>query len=145
MATGPIRYGLAWTWFFKMSDATDGFTPEPGVAPAVTLSQDGGAFAALTGPPAVQEIGSGWYYVVLPATDTTFKTGILKATAAGCADLSERIIQDRTAQIHFARIANKVLFDYVAGTVKVYEDDGSTLKRTFTISETPPDVILTPS
>jgi hypothetical protein len=80
-----IQKNQIFRWVFKMVDSLDFATPETGKSPAVTLSKDGAGFAALTGPPAVAEIGNGWYYVDAPAADINIDAGVLKATAAGCA------------------------------------------------------------
>jgi hypothetical protein len=83
--TSPIQYGQDFTWVFKMVDATDFASPETGKTPAVTISKNGGAFAGLTGTPAVTEISNGWYKVTVDADDMVLGVVILKATAAGCA------------------------------------------------------------
>lgn len=144
MAVGPPRYALAFTWYFKMVDATDGFTPEPGKVPVVTLSQDGAAFAGLTGAPAVTELSDGWYYITAPIADLSWETGIFKATAAGCADLTERFLIDRAAQIHNARIANLTEFDFVLGDYIMYAADGVTVVATSRVSQAGDKVKLTP-
>jgi hypothetical protein len=82
---GGILHGEEFRWVFKMVDSLDFATPEATVVPVVTLSKDGAAFGALTGTPAVTEIGNGWYYVDVPATDMNIDAGILKAIVAGCA------------------------------------------------------------
>lgn len=75
----------AYPILFQMVDATDGFTPETGLTPVVTLSKAGGAFAAAAG--AVTEISSGWYQVAGNAADTgTDGALILKATGVGSRD-----------------------------------------------------------
>lgn len=73
---------------FLMVQSSDHITPATGLAPTVTLSKAGAAFAAPAG--AVSEIGNGWYRVAGNATDTnTLGSLILHATAAG-ADPTDR-------------------------------------------------------
>jgi hypothetical protein len=80
-----IQKNHEFRWVFKMVDSLDFATPETGKTPVVTISKDGAAFGALTGTPAVTEIGNGWYYVDVPASDMNIDAGILKAIVAGCA------------------------------------------------------------
>ena len=67
---------------FLMVDSADHISPKTALAPTVTLSKNGAAFAAPAG--AITEIGSGWYKVAGNATDAN-TLGILglHATAAG--------------------------------------------------------------
>lgn len=80
---GGPAYGEAFTWIFKLVDATDFATPEPGLTPVVQISKDGAAFAGLTGAPAFAEIGSAWYKITAPAVDMTANTVVFKAIDAG--------------------------------------------------------------
>lgn len=67
---------------FLMVDSADHIAAKTGLAPTVTLSKNGGAFASPAG--AVTEIGSGWYKVAGHATDSgTLGPLILHATATG--------------------------------------------------------------
>ena len=67
---------------FLLVDADDGRTAETGAAPTVTLSKNGGAFAAATN--SVTEIGSGFYKVTLTATETnTLGALVIVASATG--------------------------------------------------------------
>jgi hypothetical protein len=67
---------------FLLVSLTDANTPVTGASPMVTLSKNGGAFAAPAG--AVSEIGSGWYKVAPNGTDSnTLGPLILHATASG--------------------------------------------------------------
>ena len=81
----PIQKNREFRWHFKMVDSMDFATPETSKTVTVVLSQDGAAFASLTGAPAVTEVGSGWYYIDVPAVDLNISGGVLKATATGCA------------------------------------------------------------
>lgn len=67
---------------FFMASSTDHVTGVTGITPVVTLSLDGGSFAAASG--AVTEIGNGWYSLAGNATDrANLGTFILHATGAG--------------------------------------------------------------
>ena len=52
---------------FFMADSTDHIAGKTGLEPTVTISKNGGAFAAAAG--AVTEIGNGWYSLAGNATD----------------------------------------------------------------------------
>jgi hypothetical protein len=67
---------------FYMVDSTDHVTPKTGLAPIVTLSKNGAAFAAPAG--AVSEISGGFYRVAGNATDSS-SLGILALKATGTA------------------------------------------------------------
>lgn len=135
---GPPKYGQAFTWVFAM-DAT-------GQSPAVTLSQDGGSFAALTGAPGVNEIDATmWYKVVVPASDTEWGTGLLRATAGGATTVEERMYIDRTAQVAHARFGNAITNRPADGAWDVCHDDNETEQRTFTLSESDGEITATPS
>jgi hypothetical protein len=74
---------------FKLVLSSDHATPATGKTPTVTISKNGGAFAAPSG--AVTEIANGWYKVAGNATDTnTLGPLILSATAASCDQADER-------------------------------------------------------
>jgi len=65
---------------FFMVQSSDHITGLTGASPTVTLSKNGGTFAAPSG--AVSEVGSGWYKVAGNATDTnTLGPLALHATA----------------------------------------------------------------
>jgi hypothetical protein len=81
--TVGIKKGVERTIVYKMVDATDFATPEPGIDVTETISKDGGAFAACTN--ADSEIANGWYKIVLTATEMNANEIIFKGTGAGCA------------------------------------------------------------
>ncbi len=65
-----------------MADEEDHLTGLTGLAPAVTLSKDGGAFASAEGE--VSEVGNGWYALAADADDRdTLGTLIIHAEAVG--------------------------------------------------------------
>lgn len=67
---------------FRMLSTTDGFNVVTGLTVTVTLSKNGGAFAAAAG--AVSEIANGYYMVAANATDSnTLGTLALYATGTG--------------------------------------------------------------
>jgi len=78
-----LRKNAAFSNFpFKMVDATDGFTAEPGVTVTATRSIDGAAFGACAN--AVSEIANGYYKINLAASDLNGSVIILRFTATGC-------------------------------------------------------------
>src|SRR5215831_1648588 len=89
-----IQNGTAGTPIvFLMVDSTDHITGKTGLTPTVTISKNGGAFAAPAG--AVTELSGGWYRVAGNATDTN-TNGMLAlhatATAADPTDLYAAIV-----------------------------------------------------
>jgi hypothetical protein len=67
---------------FLMIDAVDHVSAKVGLAPAVTISKNGGAFSLPAG--SVSEIGNGWYQVAGHAADSSTPGPlVLHATAAG--------------------------------------------------------------
>lgn len=80
---------------FLMVLSSDHLSPATGLAPTVTLSKAGGAFAACAG--AVTEIANGWYKVAGNATDTnTLGPLALHATVA-TADASDLVVANIVA------------------------------------------------
>jgi hypothetical protein len=74
---------------FLMIDSADHVSPKTGLTPTVTLSKNGGSFAAPSG--AVTEIANGWYKVAGNATDAnTLGPLVLHATATGADPTDER-------------------------------------------------------
>jgi hypothetical protein len=68
---------------FLMVLSSDHTTGATGISPTVTLSKDGGSFAAPSG--AVSEIGNGWYALAGNATDrNTLGAFLVHATGTGC-------------------------------------------------------------
>lgn len=90
--TVGIKKGVQRTIVFKMVDATDFATPETGITVVEEISKDGGAFAACTNTFA--EIGSGWYKIVLTATEMNANEIIFKGTDAGCAQCDRLIVTE---------------------------------------------------
>jgi hypothetical protein len=65
-----------------MIDAADHISPKVGMAPAVTISRNGGSFTLPAG--SITEIGNGWYQVSGNASDTgSVGPLVLHATAPG--------------------------------------------------------------
>jgi len=141
MADNVPQIAKAFTWVFLMKDATDGHTPEPGKSPTVTVSKDGAAFGALSGSPAVSEIGSGWYKVTVAAADMAATT-ILKAAASGCVDTSERFYLGNW----MAWLVNKKVINRTTGEISVKQADGTTEQFKYTYGNVDNDnYSLTPS
>jgi hypothetical protein len=70
---------------FFMADSSDHVRGKTGLSPTVTLSKNGGSFAAASG--AVTEIGNGWYSLAGNATDrNTLGEQLLHAEASGADD-----------------------------------------------------------
>jgi hypothetical protein len=122
MADNVPQIATAWDWAFKLVDATDGYTPETGKSPAVTISKDGAAFGGLTGSPAVTEIGNGWYVVTVPAADMASLV-ILHAEAAGCRNADECLWP---AGDWIAYLCNDRTFDRTTRTLSLKASDGVT-------------------
>ena len=73
---------------FFMADSSDHVSGKTGLTPVVTLSKNGGAFAAAAGT--VSEVGQGWYALAGNATDrNTLGELIIHGEASG-ADPSDR-------------------------------------------------------
>ena len=74
---------------FLMVDSGDHLTGKTGLSPTVTLSKNGGSFAAPSG--AVTELSNGWYKVAGNATDAnTLGPLLLHATASGADPCDDR-------------------------------------------------------
>lgn len=90
--TVGIKKSVEYTIVFKMVDATDFATPETGITVVEEISKDGGAFTACTNTFA--EIGSGWYKIVLTATEMNANEIVFKGTDAGCAQCDRLIVTE---------------------------------------------------
>ena len=78
---------------FLMVDANDHITGKTGLAPTVTISKNGGAFASPSGT--VSEIGNGWYKLVPSAADVDTLGPLLlhaEATGADPADIEYQVV-----------------------------------------------------
>lgn len=74
---------------FFMADSTDHIAGKTGLEPTVTISKNGGAFAAAAG--AVTEIGNGWYSLAGNATDrNTLGEFLLHSSATGADPTDEK-------------------------------------------------------
>lgn len=113
---------------FYMSDAADNETGETGLTPTVTISKNGGAFAAATN--AGMEVAGGWYYVDLTATETnTVGSLIFKATGTGANawqeihNVAENILTDNEINRIIDMLFRRHLDDVETST------DGDTLDK----------------
>lgn len=76
---------------FLMVDSTDHVTGKTGLSPTVTISKNGGAFAAPSG--AITELSSGWYAIAGNATDrNTIGELLIHATGAGSDPMDDRYL-----------------------------------------------------
>lgn len=76
---------------FYMASSDDHITPKTGLTPTVTLSKNGGAFAACAG--AVTEISNGWYSLAGNATDrATLGELLLHAEATGADNFDGKFV-----------------------------------------------------
>lgn len=76
---------------FLLVSSTDHIAAVTGATPTVTISKNGGAFAAPSG--AVTEIGNGWYQIAGNATDrNTLGEFIVHATAASADPVDDRYV-----------------------------------------------------
>src|SRR4051812_9105112 len=73
---------------FLLVSSTDHINGVTGLSPTVTLSKNGGAFAAPAG--AVAEVGNGWYKLTPGAADTNTLGSLVVHAIAGGADPSDR-------------------------------------------------------
>lgn len=95
--------------FLLVAD-TDGYSGSTGKSPTVTLSKNGGAFAAADGTPV--EIGNGWYYIDLIAGETdTDGPLIINVTEDDSLDwrYSYRVASQALDDDDYDRIADHVL------------------------------------
>lgn len=104
---------------FLLRSSTDSITGLTGATPTVTLSKNGGSFAAAGG--SVSEIGNGWYELAANTTDTgTLGAFLLYATAAG-ADPSDENFHQVNVELSGA-IADKTGFSLSAGGIQAIWD-----------------------
>jgi hypothetical protein len=151
--SGIPTKGVAFTWQFKLVDAIDFATPETGKVATITISKDGGGFAAADN--SASEIGFGWYEVVFTATEMTADRVAFIATAAGTAQTDENFYLDVAASIWEAARADHAtagsmgevmndLFKINTGRWRIdktsnqlyfYDDDDSTVIYTFDLKD----------
>jgi hypothetical protein len=151
MATGGPKRSKAFRWVFAMRD-TDGDVVKNIAEVAVLISEDGATFAGLTGTPSVSEIqlsggGSGVYYIIVPASDMDWEYAVLYAIGAGAVPTIAIFHMDDVARKALAFGACKLIFNADDGTLTVYDEDGTTVLNTLTITpnEETNEIILTPS
>lgn len=88
-----LKQSTAYNAAFWLANTQDSITGLTGASPTVTLSKNGGAFAAAGG--STTEIGSGWYYIALTTTDTNTLGDLVvhaTATSADAADLTHQVL-----------------------------------------------------
>jgi len=93
-------------------DSATGLTPQTGKTLTITVSKDGGAFAASAGT--VAELSNGSYTYLTTAGESTCQSGAIKVVCASC---QEQIIPfypfDTTQLPSVAQIAAGILVDSV--------------------------------
>lgn len=88
-----LKQSTARNRMILMVDSADHITGKTGLTLTVTLSKDGGAFAAMGGT--VTEISSGWYKLALNTTDTgTLGDLAIHATSTGAdpTDVADQVV-----------------------------------------------------
>jgi hypothetical protein len=78
---------------FYMVDSTDHIAPKTGLTPTVTISKNGGTFAAPSG--AISEVANGWYKIAGNATDSNTVGALLVhaiATGADPYDIEHEVV-----------------------------------------------------
>lgn len=75
---------------FFLTLSSDHLSPATGLSPAVTLSKNGGAFAAPAG--AISEISNGWYKLAANATDTNTLGPLALHASVATADNCDMIV-----------------------------------------------------
>ena len=130
--------------FVQMVDATDRFTPKTGLNLTVQIVKAGGTAYANSGA-TVSEIGNGTYRLRLASGDlNTLGAAMLKITAAGALNqyVSMQVVRIFD-EVHLAKAALANARSHVVhtGVDTIKDDDGATILRTLTPSET--DGIIT--
>lgn len=130
-------------------DATDGVTPETGLAGTMTvyLSKNGGAFAARNSATAPVHDRDGYYSVELDATDTNTLGDLIievSAPATHAPVFKEMFVA--FANLFDSLVANTDFLEVVAtshdwgisgATYTAYKKDGTTTQFTKTLTNTP--------
>ncbi len=134
--------------FVQMVDAADQVSPKPSLTLTVEMVKAGGnVYAAVTG--VVEEIGSGTYRISLAAGDLdTLGQAMLKITATGA--LNQYIplqVVRFLDEMHLAKAALVNARSHVidTGVDTIKDDDGSTVLRTITPSESNGVISILPS
>jgi len=125
--------------FVQMVDAADHMTPKAGLTLTLQWVKAGGSqYQACAGT--ASEIGSGTYRVRLaPADLDTLGAAVLKVTAAGA---DARYVPVQVVrfldEVHLAKAAltNARSHEVTTGVDRIRDDDGTTVLRTLTPSET---------
>ena len=108
---------------FFMADSVDRVTGKTGLSPTVTLSKNGGAFAAASG--AVSEIDNGWYRLAGNAGDRDTLGELIvhsEATGADPADLLAEIVSHNPFDAGTGSVV--VDHDYGGADELAYETEG---------------------
>jgi len=134
--------------FVQMIDAVDLVTPRTGLVLAVQIVKAGQAAYADAAETWV-EIGAGTYRIRLAAADLdTPGTAMLRIAAEGAATQFVPIqVAEFPGEIHLAKaaLANARRHTIDTGVNEILDDDGATVLRTLTPSETDGLITLTAS
>lgn len=124
--------------FVRMFDGVDGVTPKTGLSPVVEMVKSGGDEYAACGA-TVLEIGAGTYRIRMSVVDLdTLGAAMLKVSAAGATVEYVPIQVVRFMdEVHLAKaaLANARSHDVASGVDQIKDDDGETVLRTFTPTE----------
>lgn len=110
-----IKKDTAAPLLFLMIASSDHISPILGLSPSVTISKNGGTFAAPAG--AVTEIGFGWYMVAADAANAdTLGPILLHATGAG-ADPTDVVYNVTDALVNLGPIQTTTIIGNIQGAV----------------------------
>lgn len=114
-----------------MTDSANHVSGKPGLTLTITLSKNGGSFAAIT--PVVTERGNGLYSLALTAAHTNTEGDlVLHITAGASADPTDVIMSVSVLQ---QLLRNKRVLDPTTGVETIYNNDSSTTLFTRTVYE----------
>ena len=126
-------------FFVQMVDATDCVTPKTGLSLTVQMVKAGSTAYANTGA-TVNEVGVGTYRLRLASSDlNTLGAAMLKITATGALNQYVPMQVVRIFdEVHLAKAALANARSHVVhtGVDTIKDDDGTTILRTLTPSET---------
>lgn len=137
--------GHGFRWIFKLVDESDFATPETGKTATVTISKNGASFASLTGSPSATEVGTGWYYIDVPADDIDGEPFVMKATATGCAQADQQFMVSPKLARRMHGIMGGNVCTQTGAAVTVKDEDNSATLLTLTRTESAGTQTLTPS
>lgn len=126
--TALIKKSTAYTRMFFMTDSSDHITGKTGLTVTVTLSKNGGAFAAAGG--SITEVSSGWYKINLSTTDTNTVGDLAAHCTAPGADATDFVDQV------FTRTLDDMAYPATSGRSMVVDANGLVDANTVKIGPT---------